>query len=51
MVAKERGRIFAGEIGLSGVRKEIQRLLGIETDLSVILKGGLFDKPPFIPIP
>lgn len=50
MVAKERGRIHAGEIGISGVRKEMQRLLGIDTDLSVILRGGPFDNPPFIPV-
>lgn len=50
MMAKERGKIHAGEIGISGVRKVIQRLLGIETDLSVILKGGPFDNPPFISI-
>lgn len=50
-VAKQEGRIFAGEIGISGVRKEIQRLLGIDVDLSVIRAGGKFDNGPYIPLP
>ncbi len=50
-VAKQEGRIFAGEIGISGVRKELQRLLGIDVDLSVIRTGGKFDNGPYIPLP
>lgn len=48
--AIETGKIQSGEAKLSGVRKEIENLLGMETDLSIILKGGKFDNPPQIPI-
>jgi predicted nucleotidyltransferase len=48
--ARERGRLFSGEAGLTGIRKEIELKFGIETDLSVIRAGGPFDNPPFIPL-
>ena len=51
MEAKERGRFFAWEIGISGIRKEIRKILGIDTDLCIIMKDGLFDQPPFIAMP
>jgi RHS repeat-associated protein len=49
-LALERGRVFAGEAGLSPLRRSIQAELGIETDLSVIAEGGLFDNGPWIRI-
>lgn len=49
--AMDRGRLFSGESGLTGIRKEIELKFGIETDLSVIRAGGPFDDPPFIPLP
>lgn len=45
-VAEERGRIFAGEAGLRGLRRQLERELGFEVDLSIIQRGGLFDNGP-----
>jgi hypothetical protein len=50
VVASQRRRIHAGEIGLSGLRKAIERAIGIKTQLTVVEIGGLFDRPPFIPV-
>jgi predicted nucleotidyltransferase len=49
--AMENGIIQAGEAGLRGLRKDLQQLLGIDVDISIIRKGGLFDNPPTIPVP
>lgn len=48
--AMESGKIQAGEAKLRGLRKELESLLGIEADVSIILKGGSFDNPPYLPI-
>jgi len=48
--AIETGKIQAGEAKLRGLRKELEELLGIEADISIILEGGKFDKPPYLPI-
>ena len=50
MTAIERGRIFARDAGLAPLRDELQRELGfgIEVDISIIKKGGLFDNSYFI---
>lgn len=48
--AIETGKIQSGEAKLRGIRKEIESLLGMEADLSIIMKGGKFDNPPQIPI-
>ncbi len=48
--ALETGKIQAGEAKLRGLRKEIENLLGIEADVSIILERGKFDNPPYIPI-
>lgn len=47
-VAGERGRIHGGEAGLRQLRKQLERELGMEVDLSVIKHGGLFDQGPWI---
>lgn len=48
--AIETGKIQAGEAKLRGLRKELENLLGIEADVSIILEGGKFDNPPYLPI-
>ena len=53
------GGLHAGEAGISGIRKEIQRLVNEEMNLgfakgvqvTVIREGGPFDQGPFIPLP
>ncbi len=57
--ALERGRLHAGEAGISGIRKELQRLINEQmglgftkgVQLTVIREAGPFDKGPFIPLP
>jgi predicted nucleotidyltransferase len=54
--AERRGRLHAGEAGLSGIRKEIQRLVNERMNLgfakgvqiTVIREAGPFDRGPFI---
>jgi hypothetical protein len=56
--ALERGRLHAGEAGISGIRKEVQRLINEEMGLgfskgvqvTVIREAGPFDEGPFIPL-
>lgn len=48
--AVETGKIQAGEAKLSGMRKEIQIMLDMDVDISIILDGGKFVNPPYIPI-
>jgi len=51
-------RLHAGEAGISGIRKEIQRLINEEMNLgfakgvqvTVICEAGPFDQGPFIPL-
>ena len=55
--AVRQGRLHAGEAGISGIRKEIQRLINEEMNLGfakgvqimVIREAGPFDQGPFIP--
>jgi hypothetical protein len=57
--ALHHGRLHAGEAGISGIRKEIQRLVNVEMRLAfekgvqvtVIRERGPFDQGPFIPLP
>ena len=57
--ALERGRLHQGEAGISGVSREIQRLINEEMGLgftkgvqvTVIREAGPFDEGPFIPLP
>jgi hypothetical protein len=56
--AIRQGRLHAGEAGISGIRKEIQRLVNEEMNLgfakgvqlTVIREAGPFDQGPFIPL-
>jgi hypothetical protein len=56
--AREQGRLHAGEAGISGIRREIQRLINEEMGLgfargvqiTVIREAGPFDQGPFIPL-
>ena len=58
-MASRQGRLHAGEAGISGVRKVIQRLINEEMKLgfmkgvqvTVICEAGPFDHGPFIPLP
>jgi Nucleotidyltransferase domain len=49
--AIETGKIQAGEAGLRATRRELEQLLGIPVDISVVKRGGAFDQGPYIPIP
>ncbi len=48
--AMQSGKIQAGEAGLRGTRRAMERALGMEVDLSVIRIGGPFDNGPYIPL-
>jgi RHS repeat-associated protein len=48
--AMKTGKIQAGEAGLSGVRKNLEKLLGMKVDISIIKKGGAFDNGAQIPV-
>jgi predicted nucleotidyltransferase len=56
--ALRQGRLHAGEAGISGIRKEIQRLINEEMNLgfakgvqvTVIREAGPFDQGPFMPL-
>lgn len=48
--AIQTGKIQAGEAGLSSFRRQLEGELGMEVDLSVILKQGSFDNGPVIPL-
>jgi predicted nucleic acid-binding Zn-ribbon protein len=45
------GKIQAGEMGWSGLRKALASQFGMKIDLSVIEVGGEFDNPPFVEVP
>jgi hypothetical protein len=45
------GKIQAGEAGLHPLRRELEALLGMDVDVSIIRIGGAFDNPPFIGVP
>lgn len=57
--ALEQGRLHQGEAGISGISREIQRLINEEMALgftkgvqvTVIREAGPFDEGPFIPLP
>ena len=44
------GKIQAGEAGLRGLRRELERQLGMEVDISIILRDGPFDNGSSIPL-
>ncbi len=45
------GKIQAGEAGLSGARRDLEMMLGMEVDLSVVRRGGPFDNGAKLPVP
>lgn len=49
--AIETGKIQAGEAGLRWLRKQLESTLGMDVDISIILKNGPFDQGPMIPLP
>lgn len=49
--AIETGKIQSGEAGLRNLRKELQDLLGVEVDISIIRIGGAFDNGTQLPLP
>ena len=44
------GKIQSGEAGLRALRKDLEKLLGKEVDISVIKEGGAFDNGAQIPV-
>jgi predicted nucleotidyltransferase len=44
------GKIQAGEADLSSLRKNLEKLLGIKVDISIIKNGGGFDNGSQIPV-
>ncbi len=48
--AHQMGKIQAGELGLRALRRELEKELALEVDLSVIRAGGRFDSGPYIPL-
>lgn len=49
--AIETGKVQAGEAGLRSLRVELETLLGMEVDISVVRIGGQFDTFPQIRVP
>ena len=49
--AIETGKIQAGEAGLGALRRQLQKQLGIDVDLSIIQRGGAFDNGVTLPVP
>jgi hypothetical protein len=43
-------KIQSGEAKLSGLRKQLEKLLGKEVDISIIKEGGKFDNGAQIPL-
>ena len=48
--AIQTGKIHSGEAGLRGLRKQLEKSLGFDVDISVIRRGGPFDQGPRIPL-
>jgi RHS repeat-associated protein len=48
--AIDTGKIQAGEAGLRPLRRDLQRLLGLEVDVSIVRRDGPFDQGPAIPL-
>lgn len=44
------GKIQAGEAGLRNLRLSLQRMLGMDVDISIIKQGGAFDNGIMIPL-
>ena len=48
--ARAQGKIQTGELGLSGLRRELEQLLGMKVQISVVRVNGPFDRGPYIPL-
>ena len=48
--AIQTGKIQSGEAKLSSFRKELEKDLGMDVDISIIKQGGKFDNPPYIKV-
>jgi predicted nucleotidyltransferase len=46
--AAETGKIQTGELGLRGLRNQLQDVLGRDVQISVVRAGGAFDQGPFV---
>jgi Nucleotidyltransferase domain len=46
--ARESGKIQSGEAGLRSLRRELESVLNLPIDLSVIRIGGPFDRGPYL---
>ena len=44
------GKINSGRAGFSGIKENLQTLLGMKVDISIIKKGGAFDNGAQIPV-
>jgi hypothetical protein len=49
--AGDTGKIQAGELGLSGLRRQLEQRYGKKVDISVIREGGAFDRGPWVGVP
>ncbi|HFC8519131.1 hypothetical protein [Neisseria lactamica] len=48
--AIQTGKIQSGEAKSSSFRKELEKDLGMDVDISIIKQGGKFDNPPYIKV-
>jgi RHS repeat-associated protein len=48
--AIETGKIQAGEAGLRPLRKELEKIVGLDVDVSIVRREGPFDQSPTIPV-
>jgi hypothetical protein len=48
--AEQTGKIQAGEAGLRALRKELENYLEIAVVMSIIRRGGPFDRGPYMPL-
>jgi RHS repeat-associated protein len=48
--AIQTGKIQSGEAGLRGLRKQLEKCLGMDVDISIIKRGGPFDNGPTLPL-
>nr|WP_200904059.1 nucleotidyltransferase domain-containing protein [Nocardiopsis sp. RV163] len=49
--AIETGKIQAGEAGLRPLRRRLEKIFGMDVDISIVMRQGPFDRPPFIEVP
>ena len=49
--AIQTGKIQSGEAGLRPLRRNLEKLFDMEVDISIALRNGPFDDPPFMEMP